>query len=92
MNSKSWKDDVMNGVEYTKALLNYMLKERSQLYGMIIYLMKEMEVNKVILPPPSEMIAYESECYILIDKEDGEFFLKLLPREDEESEDGDSTS
>ena len=31
-----WEDDVMKGVKYTVGLLNYMLKERAQLYGALI--------------------------------------------------------
>lgn len=61
--NKVWQDDVMRGVEYTKALLNYMLRERNQLYGIILKLMTDSNITELALNE-DEAIELGSKYYI----------------------------
>lgn len=60
---KVWQDDVMRGVEYTKALLNYMLTERNQLYGIILKLMTDSNITALTLNE-DEAIELGNKYYI----------------------------
>lgn len=42
-----WEDDVMRGVKFTFKLLNYMLQERGQLYGIVLYFMDKLGEEKI---------------------------------------------
>lgn len=86
---KDWSDDVLQGVHNTVNLLNFMLRERSQLYGTIIYLMQLLETEKVIMPPAPARLEYQNSFFVLFDKdpETDEFFVYLKPRETVEEED-----
>lgn len=60
---KLWQDDVMRGVEYTKSLLNYMLRERNQLYGIVLKLMEDAGIDSITLEE-DEIIGLGQKYYI----------------------------
>lgn len=76
-------DGVLNGVQKTVDLLNYMVKERSQTYGTIIYLMEVLEKNSIVMPPVAAMREYHDSFYVQYIEEDGDFFLKIMSKEEE---------
>lgn len=84
MTKNEWDDDVKRGVAYSTKLLDFMLKERGQLYGTIIHLLKLMEEDYVMLPTIEEFKEYGEKFYILYEtNEEGEFRVSLKDREDD---------
>lgn len=80
-----WKDNVMSGVEYVGTLLDFMMKERSQLYGTIIYLMILNKLTKAELPPFEVMKRYGTDYYIMYEgNESGGVDIKLMEQEHDE--------
>lgn len=75
---QQWEDDVMKGAEFVKKFMTFMLKERSQLYGVIEYLMKDMDITEVYLPPMEEFKEIGNKYYVLFeDDENGNFRVVL---------------
>lgn len=81
---KPWKDDVMRGVEYVHNLMDYMLGERNQLYGIAIYLMIRLGLEEAELPSIETFKTYEATYYMKVEKsDDGLYRIRLVPREEE---------
>lgn len=85
-------DDVIMGVSRTVKLLNYMLNERSQLYGTVIYLLQLLEQNRVVMPPVKAMQEYHKSFFVKFDFEGEDFVVSLEPKEGVEEEDGNQDS
>jgi hypothetical protein len=86
-------EEVISGVQRTVNLLNYMLGERAQLYGTIIYLMQSLEKDKVYMPSIEAMQEYHDTFSVNYALEDDGFVVKLLPRDDpSEEKDGEEGS
>lgn len=79
-------DDVIAGVTKTVNLLNYMIGERSQLYGTIIYLMQMLEKNEIAMPTVEAMREYQKSFYVKFDVVNDEFLVSLVERTSEEGE------
>lgn len=81
-----WQDDVTKGAEFIKGYVDFILKERSQLYGTIVHLMIEFGTNKMEMPPRSDMMIYGSDYYILFSKhDDGKYYVELKEQIDREN-------
>lgn len=81
-NENPWVDDVMLGVANSHRLLDFMIRERNQLYGTIIYLMELLEKNRVIMPTIESLKEYHSTFYVLFDQEGQDFFVNIKPRDE----------
>lgn len=77
-------DHVADALESTIGLIEYIQKERSQMYGTIIYLMQLMARENIALPPIESMREYINSFMIMYDMNDeGEFYVKIVEKEDE---------
>lgn len=66
--TKQWEDDVTKGAENVKGYLDYVLKERAQLYGTIIFLMIRSGLTEVELPAPETFRRYGYDYYIMYER------------------------
>jgi hypothetical protein len=78
---ENWSDNVIQGVTNTVSLLNFMLRERGQLYATIIYLMEVLGKNQLPMPTLQSVIEYSKSFYVSFDQVDGEFVVAIHPRE-----------
>jgi hypothetical protein len=90
MTKKMVDDVVLIGAQRTIDLLNYMIQERNQLYGTIIYLLELMNTDRVIMPPIESMREYHNTFYVTFDELEGDFFVSRVKKEEEE-EDGEES-
>ena len=83
-------DDVFSGVKKTVELLNYMLGERSQLYGTVIYLMQLLGENSIAMPTLESMNEYHNTFAVSFGVEEDGFTVRLIDRTElpGEEEDG----
>lgn len=83
MDKNSWDDDVLKGVRYVHNLMDFILRERGQLYGAMIHLMKLLEKDKVEFPPIETFQGYGRDYYLISkdDEEDGKFYMYLKEQE-----------
>lgn len=79
MTEKKWNDDVMKGIAYTHNLLDFILSERSQLYGTLVHFMVQFEVNNIEFPTPEDLAFYGKNYYIHFDTDDNK--IKLMKQE-----------
>lgn len=85
MSDIPWKDDVMVMAENIQKSVAFMMRERFQLYGTIIYLMISNGLQEIIMPKFETMNSYGKDFYILFgENERGEFTMKLMQRPEEE--------
>ena len=83
---EKWEDDIMRGIDYSHKLLEVIKSERSQLYGMLIHLMLQCNLEEVDLPPIDVFRGYGNSYYIIFSNDSGKFTMKLLERPSEEVE------
>lgn len=83
---RAWEDDTMRGAEYVKKYTDHIMKERSQLYGVIIHLMLTHEMDTMEFPDIEVFNQYGKDYYILFEKvEDTENYrARLLKQEPDE--------
>ena len=81
MSNKNWSDNVIEGVSETVSLLNFMLRERGQLYATVIYLMELLGKTELPMPTIQSMIEYSKSFYVAYDERDGQFLVSIHPRE-----------
>lgn len=86
--TNKWNDDVMIGAENVKNYLDFVLKERSQLYGTIIFLMISNNIQESELPSVETFRTYAENYYIIFEKAEGEnlYRVALKEREDDATE------
>lgn len=86
--TNKWDDVVLSGAQNIKNYLDFILKERSQLYGTIIYLMISNDITESELPSEETFRRYGDDYYVLFEKAEGEnlFRVRLVEREENETE------
>lgn len=88
--TNEWQDEVTEGAKNVKHYLDYVLRERAQLYGTVIFLMISNGLTEVELPSPETFKRYGYDYYIQYEKatdRDDLFRFKLVEREEpDESE------
>jgi len=75
-----WQDDVMKGIDYVHNLLDFVRRERFQLYGMLIHLFKTYGITKLELPSVAVLSSYGVDYYLIFHADESDpnkFVLEL---------------
>jgi hypothetical protein len=72
-----WEDDVMRGADWAKKFIDFMLAERSQLYGTLIHMFIANGLEELMLPERAVLKEYGEKYYLLYHKDGDEFKLSL---------------
>lgn len=84
--TNKWNDDIMAGAENVKHYLDFVLRERSQLYGTIIFLMVSNKLTETELPPVETFSTYGDSFYVVFEKAENQNLYRVCLKEREDNE------
>jgi len=81
-----WKDKVIDGVKWVHNFMDFVVAERSQIYGTLIHLFLLLQTESIILPDRETLIEYGEKYYVLFaPNEEGIWEASIKERESNES-------
>ncbi len=79
---QKWEDDIMKGVKWTKNFLDFLLNERSQLYGTIILLMLSRGLESCTLPPIDEFRELGNKYFAVFEEDENKNYRVTLKEQE----------